>query len=104
MMLNMERMVGTITPKKVLSFRGSLLGDPGPDSVAASDSAPHATVGPARQHTPELIRGVRSFDMAGRGAGLLVLWEEKSMRTGFKQTHGQLSFNLSLMHSSPASP
>lgn len=65
MMLNIERMVGTITPKKVFSFRGSLLGDPWPDSGVASDSPPHATAVPARQHTPELIRGVRSFDMAG---------------------------------------
>lgn len=64
-MLNMERMVGTITPKKVFSFRGPLLGVPEPDSGAASDSAPHATAVTVRPHTPELIRGVRSFDMVG---------------------------------------
>lgn len=62
-MLNMERMVGTITPKKVFSFRGSLLGVPESDSGA--DSAPHATAVTARPHTPEVIRGVRSFDMVG---------------------------------------
>lgn len=65
MMLNMERMVGTITPKKVFSFRGSLLGVPELDSGVASDSAPHAAAVTARPQTPEVIRGVRSFDMVG---------------------------------------
>lgn len=63
-MLNIERMVGTITPKKVFSFRGSLLGVPEPDSGVPSDPVPHATALTARPHTPEVIRGVRSFDMA----------------------------------------
>ncbi len=65
-MLNMERMVGTITPKKVFSFRGSLLGVPELDSGVESDSAPHATEVTVRPHTPEVIRGVRSFDMVGQ--------------------------------------
>lgn len=68
MILNMDRMVGTITPKKVLSCRGSLLGVPWlePDAAfdAAFDSAPHTAEVTARPHTPEVIRGVRSFDMA----------------------------------------
>lgn len=65
MMLNMERMVGTITPKKVFSCRGSLLRVSEPDSGVASGSVPHAAAVTARPHTPEVIRGVRSFDMAG---------------------------------------
>lgn len=61
-MLNMERMVGTITPKKVLSFRGSLLGEL--DSGVASCSAPHSAVAMVRLHPRPVIRGVRSVDMA----------------------------------------
>lgn len=64
MMLNIERMVGTMTPKKVFSFRGPLVGVSEPESGVASDAAPHAT---DRPHTPEVISGVRSFDMV-RGA------------------------------------
>lgn len=64
-MLNMERTVGTITPKKVFSCRGSLLGAPLPDSGVASDSVPQAAVFIVRPHTPDVIRGVRSFDMVG---------------------------------------
>lgn len=63
-MLNIERMVGTITPKNVFSFRGPLVGVPEPESGVVSDAAPHATVATDRPHTPEVIRGVRSFDMA----------------------------------------
>lgn len=62
MMLNMERTVGTITPKKVLSFRGSLLGEL--DSGVASCSAPHSAVAMVRLHPRPVIRGVRSVDMA----------------------------------------
>ena len=57
----MERMVGTITPKKVFSFRVSTVGVPESDSGIASDFPPHAVT--ARPQTPEVIRGVRSFDM-----------------------------------------
>lgn len=80
-MLNMERTVGTITPKKVFSLRGSLLGEPWPDSGVASESARHAadTVSP---HTPEGIRGVRSFDMTGvRGLSARPVKREKLVRT-----------------------
>lgn len=64
-MLNMERMVGTITPKKVFSFRGSGLPWASElESGEASGAAPHATVATDRPHIPEVIRGVRSFDMA----------------------------------------
>lgn len=64
-MLNMERMVGTITPKNVFSRRGSLLGVPEPPPSGESDSMPHATALAARPHTPEVIRGVCSLDMFG---------------------------------------
>lgn len=63
-MLNMERMVGTITPKKVFSFRGPLLGMPWLDSCVVFVSAPpQDAVVIVKPHTPEVIRGVRSFDM-----------------------------------------
>lgn len=62
MMLNMERMVGTITPKKVLSFRGSLLGEL--DSGEASSSAPHSAAAMVRLHPRPVTSGVRSVDMA----------------------------------------
>ncbi|KAA8587073.1 hypothetical protein FQN60_000909 [Etheostoma spectabile] len=78
-MLNIERTVGTITPKKVFSFRESLLGVSEADSGVASDSAPHATALTARPHTPEVIKGVRSFDMV---AGCF-WWERPGqMRSG----------------------
>lgn len=89
-MLNMERMVGTITPKKVFSFRGSLLGVPLPDSGVASDSAPHAAVFTVRPHTPDVIRGVRSLDMAGEKGLFVCPVKKKSMKTGFMQAHRQL--------------
>lgn len=89
-MLNMERMVGTITPKKVFSLRGSKLGLPWPDSGVASDSAPHTAVVTARPHTPEVIRGVRSFDMAGEESLSACPVKNKSMRTGFEPAHRQL--------------
>lgn len=66
-MLNMERMVGTITPKNVFSLRGFWVGSPGLGSWVESEAAPHDVR--VRPHTPEVIRGVRSFDMAeARGA------------------------------------
>lgn len=64
MMLNMDRMVGTITPKNVFSLRGSVLGLPELD--AELGSPPHMAEVTARPHTPEVIRGVRSFDMAAQ--------------------------------------
>lgn len=66
MILNMDRMVGTITPKKVFSCRGSLLGVPWLESDVAFDSVPHTAEVIVRPHTPEVIRGVRSFDMAAQ--------------------------------------
>lgn len=99
-MLNMERTVGTITPKKVFSLRGSLLGEPWPDSGVASESARHAadTVSP---HTPEGIRGVRSFDMPGV-KGLPAHPVKK--REISKDLWGTATLNWSLMHNSPFSP
>lgn len=73
MILNMDRMVGTITPKKVFSLRGSLLGVPWLESDVAFDSAPHTAEVTVRPHTPELIRGVRSFDMAAQKSFQLAL-------------------------------
>lgn len=73
MILNMDRMVGTITPKKVFSLRGSLLGVPLLESDVAFDSAPHTVEVTVRPHTPELIRGVRSFDMASQKSFQLAL-------------------------------
>lgn len=64
MILNMDRTVGTITPKKVFSCRGSLLGVPWLESDRAFDSALHTAEDMVRPHTPEVIRGVRSLDMA----------------------------------------
>lgn len=61
-MLNMERMVGTITPKNVLSFRGSLLGVREVQSGDVSTAVPQVAM--LRPHTPEVMRGLRSFDMA----------------------------------------
>lgn len=58
----MERMVGTITPKKVLSLRGSLLGDL--ESGEASCSAPHRAAAMVKLHPRLVISGVRSEDMA----------------------------------------
>lgn len=66
MMLNMDRMVGTITPKNVFSCRGSLLGVSWPESGAAFAPPPHTAEVTARPHTPEVIRGVRSLDMAAQ--------------------------------------
>ena len=64
-MLNMDRMVGTITPKNVPSFWGSFLGAPvwvGLDSSCWPP--PHAVAMPtARPHTAEVSRGVCSLDM-----------------------------------------
>lgn len=68
MILNMDRTVGTITPKKVFSCRGSLLGVPWLESDRALDSAPHTVDVMVRPHTPEVIRGVRSLDMAAHNS------------------------------------
>lgn len=87
-MLNMERMVGTITPKKVFSFRGSLLGVPELDSGVMSDLATHATV--VRPHRPEVIKGVRSFDMVGEKRLSACPVKKKSMRTGLKQKYNYI--------------
>lgn len=70
MMLNMERMVGTITPKKVFSFRGSLLGEL--DSGIESCSGPHSAVAMVRLHPLPVTRGVRSVDMAGKRSSVLL--------------------------------
>lgn len=78
-MLNMERMVGTITPKKVFSLRGSLLGVPGPGSGAVSGAMPHAAAVTDRPHTPEVIRGVRSLDMAAESFRSVFLPCEKEI-------------------------
>lgn len=63
-MLNMDRMVGTITPKNVFSLRGFWAGS-GLGSWVESEAAPHDVR--VRPHTPEVIRGVRSFSMAEEG-------------------------------------
>lgn len=94
-MLNMERMVGTITPKNVFSFRGSLLGDPALDSGLPSDTAPHATEVTLRPHTPVLIRGVRSFDMVAEKSvvGLVYLSCEKD-RTEDRNRHIEFNYKI----------
>lgn len=73
MILNMDRMVGTITPKNVFSWRGSLLGAPWPESDVAFASAPHTAEATVRPHPPEVMRGVRSFDMAAQKSFQLAL-------------------------------
>lgn len=82
MMLNMDRMVGTITPKNVFSCRGSLLGVPRLEPDAAFVPPPHTAEVTARPHTPEVIRGVRSFDMAAQQMFSAAPVERKSQRTG----------------------
>lgn len=87
MILNMDSTVGTITPKKVFSCRGSLLGVPWLpwlESDRAFDSAPHTAEDMVRPHTPEVIRGVRSLDMATHKSFQLALGRGK-LRTGFRQ-------------------
>lgn len=81
-MLNMDRMVGTITPKNVFSCRGSLLGVPRLEPDAAFVPPPHTAEVTARPHTPEVIRGVRSFDMAAQQMFSAAPVERKSQRTG----------------------
>lgn len=81
-MLNMDRMVGTITPKNVFSCRGSLLGVPRLESGAAFDPPPHTAEVTARPHTPEVMRGVRSFDMAAQQTFSGGPVERESTRTG----------------------
>lgn len=62
-MLNMERTVGTITPKKVLSFRGTALGVLA-SPVPSDAPMPHTALSADRPHTPWARRGVCSLDMA----------------------------------------
>ena len=57
-MLNMERMVGTITPKKVLSFLGEALG--AGTSPMVSEPRPQKVELTGRPHTPCEMRGVCS--------------------------------------------
>lgn len=61
-MLNMDRMVGTITPKKVFSLRGSLVGVFGVDSGEVWGAMPHTVVIVSPQ-SPEGSRGVCSLDI-----------------------------------------
>ena len=70
----MDRMVGTITPKKVFSLRGPSFGVPDPDSgVAPPEPMPHGV----RPHTPAVSRGVCSFDIVSQGLSLLDLTCER---------------------------
>lgn len=79
----MERMVGTITPKKVLRLRGSWLGVAGLDSWGGSGVVPHFAAATVSLHTPEVIRGVCSFDMAAeRSCRFACLPCEKENRKG----------------------
>lgn len=95
-MLNMDRMVGTITPKNVFSCRGSLLGVPWLESDAAFDPPPHTAEVTARPHTPEVIRGVRSFDMAAQKTFSAGPVERKSQRTGSdRRPFHLISFSIS---------
>lgn len=58
--LNMERMVGTMTPKKVLSLRGFDLGDP---SSVTADPPLESSASPIMLYTPWTRRGECSFAM-----------------------------------------
>lgn len=59
----MESMVGTITPKKVFSLRGSGAAFPELDSWGESHAEPHVAAVRVSPQTPELIRGERSLGM-----------------------------------------